>query len=309
MIASAESLLKGIIDYAGLFPPAKLNMSEAVRNYCKYKSGPEAWIVDKFVCPITRLSEMESCLGRMQFEKSIPVCLIGRGGETAQEFLQNTIADLAVVRRSATRTDVGALEVRIPPAAMNAKAIGHLAVELKRRRGELDVFLEPPLTDDWRSDITMVIETIAITQATGAKIRLGGASADAFPPIEVVSHFIFECARNRIDLKATAGLHHAVRHFDNTMNCHVHGFLNVFVAAMLAYSQQCQRSQIDLVLKQDDPRAFVFDKDGLSCLSPKVTNVQIQEARRYARSFGSCSVAEPVADLAAMGQPLEANFA
>ena len=40
-----SALLDGLIDYAGLYPPASLAMDQAVRDYAGYRSGPRAaWL-------------------------------------------------------------------------------------------------------------------------------------------------------------------------------------------------------------------------------------------------------------------------
>jgi hypothetical protein len=58
---STEALLAGLIDYAGLFPPASLPMAEAVRNYDRYRRrGPHAWILGRFVVPAAQASEVPS---------------------------------------------------------------------------------------------------------------------------------------------------------------------------------------------------------------------------------------------------------
>jgi hypothetical protein len=44
-------LLTGLIDYAGLFPPAKLSLDQAIRNYAAYRQCPERWMLGKFVIP------------------------------------------------------------------------------------------------------------------------------------------------------------------------------------------------------------------------------------------------------------------
>jgi hypothetical protein len=49
--ASLRALLTGLIDYAGLFPPAALPMDAAVRNYDAYRRGPHAWMLGRFVVP------------------------------------------------------------------------------------------------------------------------------------------------------------------------------------------------------------------------------------------------------------------
>ena len=54
-----HSLLHGLIDYAGLFPPATLTMTEAVAGYSSYRAGPHCWALGRFVVPVARLAEFE----------------------------------------------------------------------------------------------------------------------------------------------------------------------------------------------------------------------------------------------------------
>ena len=51
-------LLSGIVDYAGLFPPAGLDMATAVRNYAAYRHDPDAWMLGRLVVPAARLDEL-----------------------------------------------------------------------------------------------------------------------------------------------------------------------------------------------------------------------------------------------------------
>ena len=53
--ASLRALLTGVIDYAGLFPPAALPMADAVRNYDAYRNGEHAWMLGRFVVPVPSL--------------------------------------------------------------------------------------------------------------------------------------------------------------------------------------------------------------------------------------------------------------
>lgn len=58
MSRSLKILLDGLIDYAGLFPPASLPMEEAVANYDRYRRGPFAWALGRFVVQAERLAQV-----------------------------------------------------------------------------------------------------------------------------------------------------------------------------------------------------------------------------------------------------------
>ena len=58
MKRSLRVLLEGLIDYAGLFPPAALTMQDAVRNYARYRDGHHAWALGKFIVPKERVKEV-----------------------------------------------------------------------------------------------------------------------------------------------------------------------------------------------------------------------------------------------------------
>lgn len=58
MSEALVELLRGIVDYAGLFPPASLDLASAVRNYDAYRRGPRAWMLGRFVVPASRAGEV-----------------------------------------------------------------------------------------------------------------------------------------------------------------------------------------------------------------------------------------------------------
>jgi len=65
---SLEILLAGLIDYAGLFPPAALSMDEALANYRRYRDGDDAWMLGRFVVPAARAADVP---------EDFPVSVIG----------------------------------------------------------------------------------------------------------------------------------------------------------------------------------------------------------------------------------------
>src|SRR5262249_57509614 len=56
---SLRDLLSGLIDYAGLFPPAALDMRTATRKYAEYRESEYRWALGRFVVPVARLDEFE----------------------------------------------------------------------------------------------------------------------------------------------------------------------------------------------------------------------------------------------------------
>src|SRR2546423_1836878 len=56
--ATIVALMRGLVDYAGLFPPAALQMPEAVSNYAAYVSSRDGWMLGSFVLGADRLDEL-----------------------------------------------------------------------------------------------------------------------------------------------------------------------------------------------------------------------------------------------------------
>src|SRR5688500_6833993 len=53
-----HALLGDAVDYAGLLPPALLDMAGAVAEYASYLASPDRWALGRFVVPAARLSEL-----------------------------------------------------------------------------------------------------------------------------------------------------------------------------------------------------------------------------------------------------------
>ncbi|HSB56150.1 MAG TPA: hypothetical protein VLD58_17435, partial [Gemmatimonadales bacterium] len=54
-----RALLTGLVDYAGLFPPAGLSMRETMANFAAYQTRPDAYALARMVVPVSRLFEFE----------------------------------------------------------------------------------------------------------------------------------------------------------------------------------------------------------------------------------------------------------
>ena len=59
MTDSLFALTAGVVDYAGLFPPAALAMAPAVEAYAHYLADPHQAMLGRFVIPVARLTEFD----------------------------------------------------------------------------------------------------------------------------------------------------------------------------------------------------------------------------------------------------------
>src|SRR5579871_3546836 len=57
MTDSLAALLAHLIDYAGLYPPASLPLPAVIEKYRSYWSSPEAWILNRLVLPLAKLTD------------------------------------------------------------------------------------------------------------------------------------------------------------------------------------------------------------------------------------------------------------
>jgi hypothetical protein len=82
----------------------------------------------------------------------------------------------------------------------------------------------------------------------------------------------------------------------------MHGFLNVFVAGVLARAHALDAPALQAVLEEQDPRAFSFTGDALAWKDRRATLADVEGARTHGvLSFGSCSFEEPRDELKELG--------
>lgn len=306
MSAGLRALLTGVIDYAGLFPPARLPLDQAIRNCARYRTEPDAWMLGRFICPAARLAELDSFAEEL-FQTGPPFAFsaLGRGGETAAEFLKALDADLAAIacfrKRHAGRVVVDAFEVRLPREKLEAEAVAAALTSLGPPT--VTPHFETQVGADWRSTIASGVNFAALRRPWGFKLRCGGTEPSAFPPPEQVAFTIYCCGDVGVPLKLTAGLHHPVRHFSTGESTRMHGFLNVFVAGVLAHARQVtSQEQVRRIIEDEDSGHFAFDEGGLRWQGLRATVREIASARQSGvTSFGSCSFDEPREDLRALG--------
>jgi hypothetical protein len=295
--APVRALLGHIVDYAGLFPPAKLDMKPTVANYATHLAGPHEWMLDRLIVPVARFEEFEDAAagvlpGGADDDPWHVSALTRPAGDDA---LAEDLA--AILRFNRKHADAEAGRAVVDAIELRADGVEAIDRALDRMPDELFPFFELPAGADPRG----MIAALAGADAA-AKIRTGGVTPDLFPTPDEVAQFIVACAAAQVPFKATAGLHHPVRHVDASVGTEAFGFLNVFVAAALAFTRERDAAGLLEVLTETSPEAFVFDDAALTWRGERLEADALEDARlAFAVSFGSCSFTEPIEDLQKLG--------
>jgi hypothetical protein len=268
-------------------------MRQALANYASYRNGDDRSALGRFIVPISRLRELEK-------EGSD---LMPRGPGSEPWHLSVLVADdvrragdemIDFNRRHRSGSTGRAL---IDVAELKAGGVN----EITSQRAELPDFVTAYFEIPIRADVTPLVKALARAGAR-AKLRTGGVTPESIPPADEIIDFIAACQRESVPFKATAGLHHPVRgsyrltYAPDSPVGTMYGFLNVFVASALLYAGESRQTAF-AALEETDPHGFVFDDDAIVWRDKRITSDQLEAARQFAISFGSCSFREPIDEL------------
>ncbi len=316
-------LVEGLIDYAGLFPPAKLSMAAAVGNYARYVASPDGWMLGRFILPATRIGEFAAAA-----RDFLPISRFPdepRGGDPwpisaiIDGDLDDNLDAIFAFNHSHENPEQGmavidAIELKVPVSGTGNTGAAWIddTIELLPDADAVFPFFEIPVLAAANApppDFRGMIAALAGVDGA-AKLRTGGVTADAIPASAAVAEFILACDAAEVPFKATAGLHHACRaQYPLTYEADapkglMHGFLNVFLAAALIHARRGNVEGAARLLEESDPSMFKFARDAvmLATLGIGLERVQVARAReQFALSYGSCSFEEPVGELKGLG--------
>lgn len=264
-----RTLLDELFDYAGLFPPASLSMTDAVREYAAHREEPHAWMLSRFVLPAGRLPEFELTAPNAQGWRLSAIV----GADVARE--------LRIVTDFNARGGAGVDTVELK--AETADCVRAAAALIPR---ELTAYVEVRI-DTGSAALVDALAEIGLR----AKIRAGGAIV---PPASDLAAFILACKVARVPFKATAGLHHPLR------SRSMHGFLNLTLASAFICAGMDSEEALDL-LEETSAEEIRFTDSGVTWRGRTVANDELASARRFLIAIGSCSFREPVEDLERLG--------
>jgi len=289
-----SALVGGVVDYAGLFPPAALGMSEAVRAYASYRDDPARAMLGRFVVPVSRLREFDDAAAtHLPHDDATPWRLSALTGvdvaadvDLALRFNERHAGDA-----STGHALIDALELKVSTAV-------EIEAAMSRMPSQFTAYFEIPIVSD-------PDEIVEVLRRTGgyAKARTGGVTADAFPTPHELARFMVRCRDAGVAFKLTAGLHHPLRgahpltYADDAPQGTMFGYLNALAAAMLAWRGHDEMA-IVAALEARDPAFLRADGATLTVGSDRLDLAMIAAARHETmHSFGSCSFREPVDEL------------
>ncbi|WP_037310967.1 hypothetical protein [Saccharomonospora viridis] len=268
---------KGLCDDAAIFPPGLAPLAEAVPAHVRHVNSPYAELVGPLVVSAAALEELAGLVpvdggDRLDLTVTVP------DGPSAVPDVLTTVAALPVELR--------ALEVPVPAPLGAAELVE--ALEKADIDDAVEVFVEIP-RDERRPEIIAALPGTRYK----AKFRTGGVKAELYPDEAELAAAIKAVVDARVPYKATAGLHHAIRNTDPQTGFEQHGFLNLLLATEAALNGAEEAELIRRLADRDG--AAIAER--VAALDPD----QVTAVRAVFRSFGTCSISDPLTELVELG--------
>ena len=298
--ASLRALLAQAIDYAGLYPPASLDMRSSVANYERYLNHPQHWALGRFVLPATDLEEFVKARQELREREGAAASESWELSAILSANFSQELEQVADFNRMAPGAVVDSIEVRVSTPE---------ELELVRKHQPPDTALFFEIAPERADELLPRISR----DGGNAKLRTGGVTPEAFPSAATVAGFLARCAELGVPFKATAGLHHPLRcmapltYEEGSARHTMCGFLNLFTAAAIAWHARQAASPAPLTALPEclaDPEGahWHFGEVAMTWTGDTTQarfglDALVELRARFALSFGSCSFEEPIDEL------------
>jgi hypothetical protein len=270
---------RALVDDAAIFPPGDAALPDAVAAYTTRREEWYADLVGSFVVTDEKVPKVEA---------RIPLSIVVTGGAgaigPALHLAGRKGAEVAGVEVALRDPDDLAGNARRVVAAVDAARADRVLDE------ETPVYVELPQQEPGASWLAAADEVAAAELRL--KFRTGGLESHLFPGGPTFAAWVDAALDRETPFKCTAGLHNALRHTGGDGFEH-HGFVNVLLATRLAFDGA---SSDDVVAVLEERVPDVVLETWTEAGDDAMAGV-----RRWFTSFGSCSVAEPLDDLTALG--------
>lgn len=308
-----------ILDYAGLFPPAQLSLPDSIGDYARWSNSEFQPMLSCYIIPYPKFEPLSGWLrtNQLDFNGPLRFSVTAAPATSANHYIQTLgeikKAVLGFHENYAGEAETHLLEIRLPEEALNNP--GEIERLLAKTSEEFEsaprlpkqFFFEVP-GFSFNVDITRkVVESVAKFNKEndmdcGFKIRCGGVEEHMFPPAGYLAQAMIAARENQLPLKFTAGLHHPIRMFHPSVQTKMFGFMNVFGAGVLGSIHRLPEEIMIWILNDEQISHFSFTDNHFSWKDLKATVPEIKKVRaEKIRSFGSCSISEPVEDLQQLG--------
>jgi hypothetical protein len=289
-----ELLIDGLFDYAGMFPPASLELDAAIWESARStKLRRPHMVAADLVVALDDLPRLDEERLRMAgfADTEAKVAVVGFESADLADATDEVAAkndELAGVLRVVSLEPHG---TTFPGAALRAAA---------GRLPGVQLYVEPRMPDPaWARNAPAIVRLLhrlkADGHSVGLKVRGSGGNAIS---AATLGWLIPQVAALGSPFKATAGLHHPLvepARYQNTL-----GFVGLAAALRLrqALGDAVPLDHVQHCVAEQDPAAFSFDGE-LSWRGHAITLDALRQAKRdLPFTIGSCSLREPDEDLA-----------
>lgn len=260
------NLFSAFLDDAAVFPPGLRPLPDAVPDHCRHYVSAYGELVGPLVLAAPALADLAALV-----PAPLDLAVTAPGGPAQLPEALRRAADLPV--------RLVGFEVAVPAGLGVAEFFTALEAA-----GDVPVFVEVP-RDERRAEV------IATCAKTGhlAKFRTGGTRVELYPDEAELAAAVHAVVAAGVPFKATAGLHHALRNTDPITEFEQHGFLNLLLATGAALAGAPEAELVAVLAERNGAR-----------IAARVSEMDVS-AREMFRSFGTCSIIEPVTELVDLG--------
>ncbi|HET6968725.1 MAG TPA: hypothetical protein VFI44_10625 [Ornithinibacter sp.] len=282
MSSTTPVLLHGLVDDAAVFPPAAVDLPEAVRAHRHHLAAPYAGCVGPLLVPAAGVADLVAVLE-------------GEGAEHGGA----AVLDVVLVARpgadpSLLTAGIDALHEETRVRVVGAELAWH---EGWRELGldDLAVALEVPRGDEHDVALRDIRSAVREGLRVVAKLRTGPTPTWPWPDEAEVAAFLVLASALGVPFKLTGGLHHAARGTYVVAGApeENHGLLNILLATSAARSG-AGRDEVAALLSLRDGAALAE----IVAAWPDATASRVREAFT---SYGCCTVTDPLGELAGLG--------
>ncbi|WGL61045.1 hypothetical protein QEJ31_05480 [Pigmentibacter sp. JX0631] len=312
---SLNIFMHELLDYAGLFPPAKLTLQESLLNYSSYTKHIQKNWLGKFILPSNKIAEcIEIMLNQKIFKSnnaSLKFSIILNSCEKINDYSGIIDSDLKLIDQfeSACKNKISIDSIEFfPPKevfqpnnlSLFKNMLSLVDNKLCNAKKIKYKYLEIPFSEnineyiEFISDFNLNQKEIKFC----IKLRTGGVTPQQIPSAFHIAQAIRLSAEKQIPIKATAGLHVPVPNDNPEVGARLHGFFNIFSCLLLCYKKLLTISEMENILENYSYSDFKFTEDGFTVGNKFLANAEMTHLRNsFIKSFGTCSFLEPIEHL------------